>query len=643
MTVTFSKRNVILIPIVILFGVNMFLAATNLTRWTAEKSLETFVQVTVDRWTTKLQPRVDAAFNAQTDEIPIAQVQRLIEEDVLFDTDARYQFFDRSGAAVLDSGQSGSEPEVAEDVPAAHPRLLGIDLPIAASAGDIGVLRVHVDQSDVMHLFYSSHGFVEALSAIFLIAALSVLIFIIWSRIKEQARSDERIRHLAHHDVLTDLPNRNLFIERFGDAVERAKRGDDLVAVLCLDIDQFKSINDTMGHAVGDALLQEFASRLRAETRATDLLCRIGGDEFVIALTHLKSFENIVPFANRLCGVLAEPYEIDGQKFSASASIGVSICPSDGSDTQQLLKFADLALYRAKDDGRNTVRLYERHMDVAFQKRVLMAAELRTALETGQFKLYYQSQLDMESGTTEGQEALIRWDHPDRGIIPPDEFIPMAEETGLIIPLSQWVLETACRDAMGWDHNQYVAVNLSAKQFQAGGVAELVESTLKLTGLTANRLELEITESILLGDTENVLEQLTRLKELGVSVVLDDFGTGYSSLNYLATFRFDKIKIDRTFIEKLEDDGMMDAIIGTIINLTRDLGVIATAAGIETKDQELALRQLGCRFGQGFLYGHPVPKQAVRATPPRLSVVYPRFGSSGKATGQCRQIKASRA
>ena len=394
-----------------------------------------------------------------------------------------------------------------------------------------------------------------------------------------------------------------------------------VIALLCLDIDNFKQINDAMGHATGDALLKQFARRLQDNTRKSDFLCRLGSDEFAVTLRGLKSAKRTLPFANRLCRTLGKPYAVDGHEITTSVSIGVTMAPMDA---QALLKCADLALYRSKSEGRNTVRFFEDEMDVVFQRRLQLGQELRSAIEANQFVLYYQRQHDMKTERLTGHEALVRWAHPTKGIIPPDQFIPVAEETGLIIPLSQWILHRACSNAMAWESDRKVATNLSPLQFMSGNVVDLVAETLKRTGFPANRLELEITESLLMSNTPRVTEELGKLKQMGVHIVLDDFGTGYSSLSYLASFPFDKIKIDRSFIGDLKSNPMADVIVWAIISLGHDLDMTITAEGVETKEQEAILRSWGCDQGQGYLYGRPTAQSPPRpAGKPKAAIARP--------------------
>ncbi len=635
----------------------MFLAATNLSRWVAEDNLEAFAASTAKSWATQLGPDVASAFETLGTEPTAKDTRDALDAVVLTGPAVAYRLFDLSDKIVVASDRltrktapAGGHPSSAIAGQAEFGkartrgqvrRYIDVDIPVKTQGAVTGRLRVYVDQTDTLTLFYASHKSITILSAVFLLSAVAILIFIIWSRLREQWSADDRIRHLAHHDGLTGLKNRTYFAEHLGHAVARADKEGGKVALLCFDVDKFKQINDTLGHATGDELLKEFARRLETNLRKSDLVCRLGGDEFAVALLGLPSVAQIVPFADRLCNILSQPYMVNSHKLSTSASIGVAVSPDDSMDVSELFNCADLALYRAKAEGRNTVRLFETEMDEMFQRRRRLEQEMKDSIEARDFELHYQPQYDLETGNTYGQEALVRWNHSGRGLLAPDDFIPIAEETGLIMPLSRWILDRACRDAVSWQEPHKVAVNLSASQFKAGSVADLVRETLDATGLAPERLELEITETLFIGDTERVRSELQRLKAIGVSIVMDDFGTGYSSLNYLASFPFDKIKIDRTFVQNLATNPMAGVIVNTIVGLGRDLDVAITAEGIETVEQEAMLKSFGCGLGQGFLYGRPVPLDGGEPADaaPDLSVVYARFGSPPALKGPARSDK----
>lgn len=633
-----ENKSLILIPILILFGVNMFLAATNVSRWVAEDSLESFTRSTAQSWAKDLTPRLAQTFAAAGGNLPDDELKVLIDREVLSAQAIAWRLYDADNKVRLVSDRIALARAEASPASTATPdgietstevrRYIDVKIPLSGEGTVNGTLQVYIDQTAALSLFYTSHKSTTILSAVFLLGAVAIMIYVVWNRIREQWSADEKIRYLAHHDGLTGLKNRTYFEEHLNHAITRADADDGIVALLTFDIDKFKQINDSLGHATGDALLKAFADRLTKNVRKSDLVCRLGGDEFAIALHRLKSVDRIVPFANRLCRVLGEPYVIDGNKISTSSSIGIAVAPDDGLDASTLFACADLALYRAKEDGRNTVRLFEPEMDERFQRRRELEREITEALGLGQFELHYQPQYDMMTGELRSREALVRWNHPVRGMLQPEDFLPIAEETGQIIPLSRWILDRACRDAMKWEETAGLAVNLSAVQFRAGGVAELVRDTLNKTGFPASRLELEITETVLLDNSERVRAELAQLKTMGATIVMDDFGTGYSSLSYLASFPIDKLKIDRSFVQGLNDNHMAEVIVNTIINLGRDLELAVTAEGVETLEQEAKLRAIGCSLGQGFLYGRPAPiGTRTDAEDFGPSVVYPCFGA----------------
>jgi diguanylate cyclase (GGDEF)-like protein len=428
--------------------------------------------------------------------------------------------------------------------------------------------------------------------------------------VTERQRAEARIHHLARHDPLTDLPNRTLLKERMDEALKQVKRGESM-AVLCMDLDRFKSVNDTLGHPVGDALLRAVADRIRALTRDVDTVARFGGDEFAVIQVGTDQPQGATALAERLVEVLCSPFEIDEHQIVIGCSIGVAIAPSDGENADLLIKKADTALYRAKLDGRATYRFFEAGMDARAQARRSLELDLRKALINAELELHYQPLVNLDRGEVSSFEALVRWNHPARGRISPADFIPLAEETGLIVPIGEWALRQACADAATWPEHIKVAVNLSPVQFKSESLVRAVFSALTAAALAPSRLELEITETVLLQDSEATLGMLHRLRALGVRISMDDFGTGYSSLSYLRSFPFDKIKIDRSFITDIAHSDQSQAIVQAVTSLGKTLGMATTAEGVETSEQLEHLRAQGCTEVQGYFFSPAKPAREI--------------------------------
>jgi diguanylate cyclase (GGDEF)-like protein/PAS domain S-box-containing protein len=424
--------------------------------------------------------------------------------------------------------------------------------------------------------------------------------------ITAEIEAGRRAQYLALHDPLTDLPNRELLNERLEQAIAGVSRRGDMAALLLLDLDRFKDINDTLGHPAGDQLLKEVAARLSACVREVDTVARIGGDEFAIVQVGIKDAGESQQLSRRVLDLFQTPLEVDGHECLVTVSIGIALIPIDASIPAKLLQHADIALYRAKEEGRNASRFFEPEMDARLQRRKAFERDLRLALTRDELELYYQPKISLLKDELAGVEALVRWRHPERGLVLPGEFVGIAEETGLILQLGEWVLRTAARQAAAWPDLQ-VSVNLSPVQFRQTDLVQVVQNALRESGLAPHRLELEVTESVLIQHPDAAAKLLADLKALGVRVAMDDFGTGYSSLSYLQRFHFDKIKVDRSFICAIGTEPTAAAIIRAVINLASSLGMLTCAEGVETNEQLDALRCEGCSEVQGFLFGKPMP------------------------------------
>jgi diguanylate cyclase (GGDEF)-like protein len=434
--------------------------------------------------------------------------------------------------------------------------------------------------------------------------------------ITDRKRAEGRIHHLAFFDALTNLPNRSLFNRLVQQSLTEATRSNSCSALLFIDLNRFKPVNDTLGHRVGDLVLQEIANRFRASLRGADVVSRLGGDEFVVAVLDIASRDHASNVAQKLLASLEDPIVIDGNELKLGASIGISIFPEDGHDTETLLRLADIAMYRAKETGGDGFVFFSEDMNRRAVDRLNLETGLRRAIERNELLLHYQPKVSITSGRIVGAEALVRWKHPERGMVPPGEFIPLAEETGLIVQVGTWVLEAACRQARAWQDAGLpvtkIAVNLSARDFSAS-LPERVQNVLARHGIGAEWLELEITEGMLMHNTDKVISMMDEIAALGISLSLDDFGTGYSSLSYLKRFPINTLKIDRSFVINIPDDGDDCAIAGAIVSMSKQLKHNVIAEGVESAEQLLFLRTLGCDEIQGYLFSPPVPAEKFEA------------------------------
>lgn len=470
------------------------------------------------------------------------------------------------------------------------------------------VRRVYVfdiDQSSAATMSKVALVAASMMTSLLIVLGYSVPAAVAFRRIRERWKAEDQIRFLAMHDPLTGLSNRVQMQMRLEQAITRAKRHGHSVAVMCIDLDRFKEVNDTLGHKAGDGLLVEVANRLRQCVRETDMVARLGGDEFVVLAEELEQPSDSIPVARRICQKLAQPVEIESHEISISGSVGITFAPSEGTEIQALLNNADLALYRAKNDGRNTFRFFEPEMDEAIQNRRTLAAELRQALRNGGLHLNYQPHFDLETGMLTGYEALARWTHPERGIIPPSTFIPVAEESGLIGMLGEWVLETASDYARHWPAGTTLSVNISSAQFAAQDLAATVKAVTARSGLAPQRLLLEFTEDLLLRKAHDTVETLQKLTAMGVRLAIDNFGSGYSSLSYLTRLPVSKIKIDQSYVRQMASDKDASAIVRTIIGIGKSLDLTIVAEGVETEEEACQLREAGCGEVQGYLFGRP--------------------------------------
>ena len=518
------------------------------------------------------------------------------------------------GSLLLEIVAEGSHVQIKTDSLSSNTRYFAeVYFPLIYNGSIKGFVSLYIDQTERAQLFRHTFHFFSAALAILMAIAAGLPLHIVWKKLRQRREAEMRIRFLAHHDPMTGLPNRLQFNEKLREALIRAKGDGTCVGLLYVDVDCFKDVNDGLGHAAGDVLLCDMARRASSVVRDVDIVARLGGDEFAVIQLGISERADATELAAKICRHLTGVYDISGHVVASSVSVGVAIGPKDGADANRLLKSADLALYRAKATGRSSYCLFEPWMDTRLHVRRQLEHELRDALSTEQFELYYQPQFDLLSGDLSGFEALLRWHRADGVVVPPNEFIPVAEETGLIVSIGAWALRDACLEAMAWPWPGSVAVNLSPAQFWSCDVISLVkEATLGL-GFPPERLELEITENLLLSNTESVKHAIHKIKDLGVKITMDDFGSGYSNLSYIWKFPFDKIKIDQVFVQNLENGRYIAAIIDAIFSIGHSLEITVAAEGVETIEQANFLKDRGCQQVQGYLFGRPLPARETRA------------------------------
>lgn len=503
-------------------------------------------------------------------------------------------------------------------------RYASVVIPFYLANDYLGSVMAYIDQTELNASFTRSFGVIATVTIVIFIILTIVSFYVTLLKSRERWQAEERVSYLSRHDKLTGLANLESFNEHLGSALEARKETGDHLAAIVIDIDRFKEINDALGHAAGDSVLRLITERLKSNIRDGDFVARIGSDQFALTLSSIKRPQQAATFVATLSEALSTPLWINGEKISCSISIGCALASTDAKETAILMRHANLALARAKAENGNSYTFFEEDMDAAFTKRRDMEADLRRAIESDQFELHYQPLINLGKKTISGYEALIRWNHPRDGLISPAYFIPLAEDTELIVPIGEWVLRRACMDAAAWPKPLKVSVNLSAVQFKRVDIVELVKNVLEETSLNPSRLEIEITESLLISTTGKVADDLNGLRDLGVSIAMDDFGTGYSSLSYISSFPFNKIKIDKSFIGAMINDSAILGIVKCIIAMGRSLGVTITAEGVETLEQSRILKRLGCHQVQGFLYSRPVSaRECVAQIRDPRSIVWP--------------------
>jgi diguanylate cyclase (GGDEF)-like protein len=627
-----DSRRILLLASIILF---LAYGGVKLSQLVSANMLRSDAQSTVGAWAGSLVATADIpAIIAGVP--PSRTTEHLLSDATQIGDIYRYKIWDKSGRVVFSSERknflsmtkstsSGQWARIANSVllggrltdlnvaksPENPPFYAECSVPLKHDGVIIGVLEVYLDQTEDRKLYQRSFLFTESIIAFAVLLAGGIPGFMVYRKMRDHRQAQAEALFHAEHDSLTSLANRKMLSATAVSALAWNRRNNSYVAALVLDLDRFKEVNDAFGHSVGDEVLKIVAGRLKSAIRAEDMVARLGGDEFVILQVGMNQPDGATSLATRLLELLAEPCVIDELRLTCAASIGVAISPTDAEEWDGLLSRADIALYRAKADGRGNASFFEPGMDAIFRERRRLEADLHRALATKTFHLAYQPLVSLKGDELVGFEALLRW---PEGWEPqsPATFIPVAENAGLIVPIGSWVLQTACSEAATWTKPLKIAVNLSPLQFTNGDIVTIVSEALRTSGLDPERLELEVTESLWLQNTESVLGQLAGLRSMGVSISLDDFGTGYSSLAYLWKFPFDKVKVDRSFVTQMEDDPKAAAIVDTVVALGRTLHLTVTAEGVETVEQARSLKDAGCDEGQGYLFGRPLSANAAK-------------------------------
>jgi diguanylate cyclase (GGDEF)-like protein len=625
----FSKdgRRILLLSSIVLL---LAFGGVQLSKLVSANMLRADAQSTVTAWSGSLVESADDISAVIAGAVPSPRTDHLLKDATEVGDIYRYRIWDRTDHTVYSSermnylshaktttnsqwktiadkvlsGGTFTDIGVGES-PENPPYFARCYLPLKKNGAVIGILEVYLDQTADHALYERSFLFTESIIAISVLFAGGIPGFMVYRKMRDHRQAQADALFMSEHDSLTGVANRKMLAVTANSAMAWNRRNNSYVAAILLDMDRFKEINDSFGHSVGDEVLKIVAVRLKSAVRTEDVVARFGGDEFVVLQVGMNQPDGAAYLVTRLRNLLAEPIEINGLQLVCAASIGVAISSTDTWDWDGLLSRADIALHRAKDEGRGNASFFEIGMDAMFRERRRLEADLRRAMDTSAFHLAFQPLIDFKGGDLVGFEALLRW---PEGWEPqsPATFIPIAEETGLIVLIGAWVLKTACNEAAAWTRPLKIAVNLSPLQFSHGDIVAVVEEALKFSGLDPGRLELEVTESLWLHNTEAVLDQLARLRSGGISIALDDFGTGYSSLAYLWKFPFDKIKVDRSFVTQMEIDPKAAAIVNTVVALGRTLDLTVTAEGVETPEQAKALKEAGCDQGQGYLFGRPL-------------------------------------